>query len=992
MRRAFVNASLIITSHITQLHREKRHCTLWNTDRLICLFTDMLALLLVVVLFVASSPSLAQVPPTCCTGQSCTVTDEVKVSSICASGGICIAGQPVAPGKGNACFNTDIDPVTGNVVSAPIKDCCKVPADCTIFQPAAVGYTSSCKVATGETYGFCEHQAIVGFCLQDTDCPEKLCQQAACGGACPTALDFFFTEHLLTKKRSVFDARSSVHTLDTSDACATCVYTPDDAGTCCVDETQCPTCPTGQTATCSSGHKCGCSCTSCNNPECTTNADCASVATDPTLAFQASCKGPCFENQCVGGFCELMNNPTLDADGDGVPCSLDCNDNDPTVSTVVACIALTSGSPPVSNDADGDGFFKCGSLVTKFCFATCPAGFVALSTTQQVPTDITPVTTTGSNSSQFMLMNNCDVCDDNASKANPKRHDEVVCCEPRRTSDNAKVCNPGDIQVCLDVLPTPAPATDGRCAAWAAAVQASDVTPDPTNGVNPTFFQTTTGTCDVTAGATVQNGLGNRKRDVGGTGSNGMCTCTACPNEATQCQNSLVCYIDCDNDKFSSCAFGDDMTACCARLQAAATMYNTGTQFFVNPAVLKCCTDWTTITANNNTAKALDPTVTTPSCMDGTGANSAPTSPVLQQRCSCPAEYVLSGDSLSTSPSMVDQCECDPTDNDPTPGQTFIYNCTVDQDSDGVGDCDQVKTICSDISTATAACAAKGMVVSNPAMCDCNDNLAGAQFTIACVPDRDADGFPDCTACKDTCAATCPAGFLPRQQPPSPPSSNTRRRSALDAIQNIAGSLAKRATTVPVAGPTCMSFGPPTPGYCDCADFDFFAHPGSVFCSTSPIVGAITTTNPTPDHDYDCNGHNNPVTFCLVNGVERPFVQNGTRVIRTCFDSTDALLPETFAEGTLGTSDTANIVAGECIKGTTTCTPDNGFCPDEKKKRSITTAAPQECTSATPTPDIDTAFNPTPGQCYDYLDDCATSKSTPIKCSCECHICVLVDH
>jgi hypothetical protein len=970
----------------------------------------MLALsLLIAVLFLVGS-SMGVVAPTCCTGENCPISENaVTVNSLCASTSICINGQQVPPGVGNPCFNTDIDPADGSLQSVPIKDCCKVPADCTRFQPAAVGYTSSCTVDAGKTYGFCEHSTIVGFCTSVDDCPDQACMTKACGGSCPTSQDFFFTEHLTTKKRSVFDARNSVHTLSTATTCHTCQYTPVPAGTngaiCCADDTQCQ-CPAGQSGICSlSTHKCLCFCSSCNNPECTTDADCASVATDPALAFQATCKGPCFENQCVGGFCELQNNPTLDADHDNVPCNLDCNDTDASVSTPQLCIALFAGMPPVSNDADGDGFFKCGSLVTKFCLGTCPDGFVALTTTQQVPADLTSVS--GGNSSQFILHSHCDACDDNTSKASPKRPDEVVCCEATRKSDQAKVCNPGDLQVCLDVLPVPAPATDGRCNAWAAAVQAANTNPDPTDGVdlNKVSFVTHSGTCDVPTGNQALNGLGNRKRDVGGVGTNGDCTCTVCPDEATQCQNSLTCLIDCDGDKVSSCKVGESMTQCCTRLTALSTTLNTGNQQFVNQAVLTCCSDYAKFVAlpsTNSSAKLDDPTLFVPSCTDGTGGT-AVTTPVLSQRCSCPTGYINSTDALNPT-NGFDLCECDAADNDPTPGQTFIYNCTIDGDHDGVGDCSKVKTICSNKATAALACAAQTppMIPSDPTMCDCNDTIAGAQFTIACSPDVDGDGFPDCMKCDDECLATCPAGFLPTVKPtttPSPPSGGGgRRRSALDAIQGIANQLGKRQVTTPTpAPPTCAQLVTPTPDYCDCADADFFAHPKSIFCSTSPIVGP--RIGMTPDHDYDCNGHNNPVTYCLVNGLERTgtdaFIQNGTRIIRPCFDvgtgGSQTSVPETFPESTTGT-DTASITSGECVKGTTTCTPTTGFCPDQKKKRTITTAAPAECTTAVPTPDIDDTFNPVPGNCYDYLDECATSKSTPIKCSCECHICVLVDH
>lgn len=818
-----------------------------------------------------------------CDGPNCVITESIKVGSMCADQ-LCVNNRIVVGGDGNPCTHEERDSATGQLVSVTLDNCCRVDSDCAQFRPNPVAcFTSVCtRATTGAVRGHCTHTEKSGCCTCDADCKPMACMTATCDCRTPgqtiLTAEFAFVKHATTEDR--------VCTYTQIQNC--CLRsTSTDAG----DTFACnnmPICNTHETAICDKA--CQCICLKEIEHDCETDADCnapdnSTAATMPRARNTGRPFGgpreepkrrhPRSADRCAHLVCSPSHlcvpdkNDEFDGDGDGVPCRRDCDDTNANVTSFAYCAREGVPGDVRKFNRDNDSCVACGAPVDRFCANNCTA-FVANSTFPNGTANPVPI--------RYIQVNESSVCERNGAKvvcfdcdccdANPGGCDAPGFCGRDADRDGIPFC---PVQAACLLAENRTRHTDDDSSESSESHRSRRSRRgsrfDSSDDSEPTFdFAAPVNDSRCVQWATV-NGIEDPDEFI--VVEPGQVTpdtqfCETCETRPGQELGTLTCHIDTDGDGRTdlSCPGATSLQTCCDQIDNAPN---------APQAVKDCCN---TVVGNNCTMGKL---------------------PITFNQCECGPDLIV-GDE-------PDECPEDPTG-------FFQHDCYADFDGDGLADCSKKTTICSRIEDPEEACADAGAIfiedpVGSPPFttndqCDCNDKDPHSSQWVACLADRDNDGFSTCN-CTLRCGE-CGKGFVPAnvtQHTPSPPWGGKDRKRALSDTKDLLANYpaarggewkhekggkwdgtTKTTTSTKTRRPKHHEKCPSqqvidktcTP---DCCDSDLFAFPGSTFASENPIKCPPTAGR--PSHDYNCDGINDHFGGC---GKQVQTANTGSRNIR----------------------------------------------------------------------------------------------------------------
>jgi len=813
-----------------------------------------------------------------CDDADCAIVESLKIGEACADA-LCVDGAPVAGGDNNACTREEL--VDGELVSVRIKECCRVGAnDCADFLPSPC-HVSECVVAAeGDSHGYCRHERVLGCCACDQDCPERPCFEAQCVAASPA--------HAATLLKFADDAPARMtpanaleHQLSETAAGKMCEYTPIED--CCLRSTGAPqdggeedglSCdsraPEGTFGICDKN--CECQFIPTLEIECRTDDDCRAPEDDDEMEagepegeaegegegegvsleslwrrtqpgdrahkkrrrrrkpkHHRRKSGPCIAPVCSPqGLCIDEFDPTYDADGDGVTCAVDCDDQDADKGAFTYC---AEGGEEFN--ADGDEFAKCGAPVERLCLAgdepACPEE-------GQLAVNRTDVVQSVHNAKLLVLRYNCDCCDDFPGLDEPaicaRDGDEdsafecgsdAAACVPQRMGGTApppmKPHKDDDAPDAQDGKMMPPPvdpeAADEACRAWAAEEQLDE--PDEFIALQPEDVEE---------------------------------QCDECDNNPDLLLAETTCFWDGDGDNSAHCS--SDV----ASLEQCCTQILEGENANTQPTVLiNFCECLKTGDAETCAAEPQNQV------------------PVLFDQCFCPPDFV------EDPGETIDECGAD------SDGQQLV-RCYKDIDQDCFADCSAPQDICVPFDAEPeAACHARGQIylgdepvdVHDP-RCDCNDKNFKERQLVACLPDADGDTFPG-AECAEKCSydGKCPDGYIPlsnyegeelrKRAGKLRAAAHASARRSRAAVRNVEHLLGKRHAAGKFGGKNKHKCDPlpanehqqcpATPEdvievvgieLIDCCDIDSVANPDSTAFLFEPTRCAAD------DFDFNCDG------------------------------------------------------------------------------------------------------------------------------------------
>jgi len=792
-----------------------------------------------------------------CNDAECSIVEKLKVGSLCADN-LCIGGASAITGDGDPCTSDDVD-AKGNSVHARIKDCCTNSTTCAQFAPGAC-YHSQCIVATGGTFGTCFHQKLPNgqCCLVSTDCPRLACQRATCVAANASSVT-----GVLVKRGETF------HKVFANEAVISvpgvCKYTAT-GKTCCASEDDCTNCPDDTTPICEVPGVCKCLST-CKN-ECGKDSDCPALDADhPHWA-----DNPCIQNRCIAGFCRPIKDGNADKDGDGIKCSLDCDDNDPHNGTALFCTVETVATV----DFDHDGIPRCGAEVNSTCAGKCPRG------TLQVPRDDLARAIFFDN--HFFVDKNCDCCDRNASGIDVK----IFC---GVNSDGDALFDP------LENILKP----NGLAVNSSNCLEQFCVVLGAFNDANER---------QDLADAECKLELADKSAQSFDVNDPPACG-DFCPNDPARTQPNAFCPIREHTLKGG----------------ALASVCNITLDDDVVGGVKACCDQLITRNKANVNAGITDPFQDEVNCCKALSLASAADLNTLAKS----NFTTVCNANNEVFPLEFNVCNCSQSTGGTCNGLDVALTCVRDNDRDCYYDCanpvdlcvNRPKTIAAsarekcniDKATLPAAltddqlCCLAGIEKGAPFrslhdaqgatgsdFCDCDDADQTAFQLLACIKDADHDSFPACfpnnntAMCQLVCASTCAAAANGFSAPSditcgniaTPPPTLGSKRS-LEDVRAVAEShewfgkrnvitlsknkcpnkdcVSKVARHDNVCSTTLSSLCPAPKQVllCDCCDKDCVVFPGSMYTSgtrnkCSLQTGIETDRNDIVGHDYNCDG------------------------------------------------------------------------------------------------------------------------------------------
>jgi hypothetical protein len=956
------------------------------------MMTTLLLLSLLLAATRAQDDVVVPLPPgpSCgdCAAGDCKVLETVKVNRLCADE-LCVGGSSVVVGDGNPCTSDDV--VDGKAVHLPIENCCATDADCARWAPAPSCITAEC-VHTEEltTHGWCRFSAVPECCAEAKDCPAKACQTATCTPTEAGALHFS-----AERKRFVQLDAGQLDNIP-----GRCVYARDED--CCLTTRDCVgQCPPGTFGICDKAMTC--QCVPSNDNECAADSDCAADEAAKRVCEEGcddETKPPCYYYECDRGWCTCVFDPDRDYDGDGVCCKNDCNDRDPDAQEQTLC--------PVGDatdiDADGDGFYLCGTVVEPSCEPTCPNGLAPVPRESVVDMN-----------GQLVLKFDCDCCDDNAAGLDQPltcakdANDNDLLAPPAECLPNDFACQQCYEELCVlqpesgKVPSTDTAVLDALCAAAKGDDYAYYEVPMPAPPAGQCDF------CDDVEDATSRTPtwMCPLEYDVG-TGDDAV-TRSICPKAITDPDAP-------DNQEYT-------------------------------PALLADCCEYI-LTTNANDPNAHPQIQQLQACCAGLE--------LIDYVAPCGACASTMG---TLFPGTCDRCECNnewetPCNADAFPDSDFLVQCVEDADGDGYYNCDAPRNICysqrlqgpavgndercrnalgaSFVSLDTAT---QQVVIDTDGYsgtyCDCDDTLREAHQLIACGTDADADGFlackePTCTdggfvaqapVCTQVCALTCeaPATEITAQNcgPVAPP---VRRRSALEQVKEVAarhgwfdekkaaatGDKRKRQVDLPAETRTDTVCDDLKCNNCDCCDSSSFVHPGSTF--------GTAALNECGNYDMNCDCMYHSTVACP-NSVSDATIEHYYKLADTLAPAPSDAVDFSVGIRNLGNATAAKYVAGAPFKAT----PDRlGYCGDDcanmcadfvpgislespfggpvNRKRAISINLQKSCTAliSLDASNLDVNHNVltlTPGQCFEFIEACGTPCNSDGNCNADCEIC-----
>lgn len=951
--------------------------------------TTLLLLSLLLAATRAQDPPVSP-GPSCgdCAGGDCKVLETVKVNRLCADE-LCVGGSSVVVGDGNPCTSDDV--IDGKAVHLPIENCCATEADCARWAPAPNCITSEC-VHTEElsTHGWCHFAAVPECCAEQKDCPAKACQTATCVPTEAGALHFS-----AERKRFV---QLNAGQLDNIPG--RCVYTRD--SDCCLTTRDCVgKCPSGTFGICDKAMTC--QCVPSNDNECAVDSDCAADAAAKRVCEEGcddETKPPCYFYECDRGWCTCKFDPDRDNDGDGVCCKNDCNDRNIDAQEQTLCPV----GDAVDIDADGDGFYLCGTKVEPSCEPMCANGLAPV-----------PRESTVDMSGELVIKFDCDCCDDNAAGL-----DQVLTCA-KDANDNGLLAPPAE---CL-----PNDFACSTCYEELCVLQ-------PETGKVPSTDTDVLDALCVTA-----KGDDYAYYEVPVPPSSGE-LCDFCDNveDATARTPTWMCPLEYD------VTIGDSTVTWSVCEKAVTDPTAPANQEYSTVLLAACCEQILTTNANDPNAHPQIQQLQT-CCRDlktvGYGTTCG--------TCGTSVESLF--------PGTCDRCECNnewetPCNADVFPDSDGPVQCVQDADSDGYFKCETPRTICYSsrlqgpamgndqrcsnalgVSFVSLETATQQVEIDTEGYtgtyCDCNDELPDTYELITCGTDADADGFlackePTCTdtgfeaqapVCTEVCALTCtaPAVEITTQNcgAVAPP---VRRRSALEQVKEVAarhgwfdekGALAtgdkrKRQLNLPANTRTDAVCGDLKCNNCDCCDSSTFVHPGSTFGTAAPNECGNF------DMNCDCMYHS---TVACPNAVSDMTIEHYYKLA-------DALAPapSDAIDFSVGIRNLGSATASKYpVTSAFAATPDRlGYCGDDcanmcadfvpgilleaplggpaNRKRALTITLQKSCTAliSLDASNLDSNQNLvtlSPGECFEFIEACGAPCSSDGECNADCEIC-----
>lgn len=706
-----------------------------------------------------------------CTDADCEVIESVKIGEACVDE-LCVQGAPVVGGDNNACTREEL--VDGELVSVRIKECCRVGSnDCADFLPSPC-HVSECVVEDeAATHGYCRHERVLGCCACDQDCPERPCFEAQCVAASPAhaATLLKFGDGAPAR---MTPANKIEHRVSETAAGKMCEYTPIED--CCVRSTGAPqdggeedglSCdsraPEGTFGICDKN--CECQFIPTLEIECRTDDDCrvdedeeeppaeegdgdgslealwrrtqpgdrAPKKRRPKKKYHRRKSGPCIAPTCSPqGLCIEEFDPTFDADGDGVPCSTDCDDQDADKGAFTYC---AEGGDEYN--ADGDAFAKCGAPVERLCLAgeqpACPEP-------EQLKVDRTDVVQSVHNAKLLVLRYNCDCCDDFPGL------DEPAICARDGDADGAFECG-SNSTACVPqraggTAPPPMkphkddePKWDNKADKWGGRWKKHQDDDDDDDHMSPTPppFDPEAANQACRAWAAEEQ-LEDPEEFIALQPEDLEEQCDECDDNPDLLLAETTCFWDVDKDNSAHCSSDvESVEECCTEILE-------GEQANTQPIVLI------------NFCECIK-TEDAETC----GAKEDHQVPVLFDQCFCPSDF--SDDPGDT----IDECGDDPD------GQQLV-RCYKDVDQDCFADCARPQDICVPYDAdPEKACQKRGEIYlgeepvdEHDPRCDCNDKNFKERQLVACLPDEDHDTFPGAD-CAEKCSydGKCPAGYIP---------------------------------------------------------------------------------------------------------------------------------------------------------------------------------------------------------------------------------------
>jgi len=486
--------------------------------------------------------------------------------------------------------------------------------------------------------------------------------------------------------------------------------------------------------------------------------------------------------------CVPSDDDGFDGDGDGVPCTEDCDDTNGTVRAFIYCARAGTAAQPNKFNLDNDSCIDCGAPVDRLCAASCPATVPNLALTLRNGTSVNVSVSyfqvnesalcesprrheshghsrfDRDDSRELHVCFDCDCC-----HTNPGGCDVPSTCGINGDNDPFPLC--GTVQPAC-VLQTPRNRTrdDESSSSRSRSRSGSRRRFDDEGSDSGSLFdfneRSSSGSDDSGFDdfSDENSGSSNSSAEFNETAAaDAACVAFAeefnLPNasrfvfipesEIGNCENceeiagkkelaDQTCYLDTDGDGHVQCPFDDNFKDCCKTI----LHYNkTDSDLEVEPTVLSCCKN-----QNSNHTGCKHP-------------NDKP--PIIVNQCKCSPPYIIGPDN------HVDEC--------PLNSHGFeMIQCFPDRDGDGAADCDHPVKVCFKFETDDADKACKsdrsaGMPLvavdldktpkEENAKCDCDDNNCQERQFVTCLPDHDHDGFPACK-CERRCGH-CDGDQLP---------------------------------------------------------------------------------------------------------------------------------------------------------------------------------------------------------------------------------------
>jgi len=681
-----------------------------------------------------------------CTDETCVVEDNVRVQKLCADE-LCVQGQAVTVGDEDPC--TSDDWFDGELVHVPIKDCCRMDADCAQWAPD-VCHTSECVKEDEATHGVCVHEPIPGCCACDADCEERACQTATC---VPTEGD---GEVIFTKRKrdaSEHHTRLSKRNV-VMNAPGECQYEPvPEEDECCTESADCTECGPNTVPVCDVANEC--ICVASTQFECTTDDECQG---DEVQNGKCRAKGRCFDNVCDRGFCACKKDLDKDTDQDGVCCRDDCDDLDAELQDEIFC---TAGNATEVN-RDDDAFVACGTRVEPLCADECPDDRI------EVPADA--IDKSHLKYDEYFVRWDCDCCDANANDTLPD--EEIVCA---KDANGNGVFGPVDDEI-LDGGSPPG------CYGPVCVLQIEGShNKSPKNGGMgngaPIGEAERDAQCAEALGGEdfVFVPIEEQVPDAG---------CDQCDDDPNAVDGVITANVDCS----VAVEFGDELVVACS-----------GADPVTGIDLDTCCTqllavpdDGTPVPPEWEQWRTCCQAIKDSEEQGGAG--------------SFPAQDDVTGNECAAVddalfPLELNTCGCTTTD-ETSPCEVYA-ECVFDKDYDGYYGCDDTEVRCftelphgiegpfnpDDADQQDELCKyalgknfhVAGLLKAlnggslemqgDGTFCDCNDKDKHVSGKIACLKDADGDGVPSCPLlceeqsrepeCAQVCAAYCPDGYLP---------------------------------------------------------------------------------------------------------------------------------------------------------------------------------------------------------------------------------------